>query len=253
MHISKRSAKKECRTSDILKVHTNNMQQVNKIKYLGDFLNSEGSVSDTLSDRINKSIGLRSQLKSIISDISLGSYHFEVSMIMRESMYLNSILFNADSWYYLNKKQIESLEAVDSDFLQICFKSHSRTVRDAYYAETGKLKIRHIIAKRRLMFLHNILRRNPSQLIYKIYQAQTLKMVRNDWFQTIQNDKKTYDISLSDEEIRLLSKSKFKQLIERKINFKAFTDILNSRKVKIDGLLKCLKLNKMEKFLCKNT
>ena len=107
------------------------------------------------------------------------------------------------------------------------------------------------------MFLHNILRRNPSQLIYKIYQAQTLKMVRNDWFQTIQNDKKTYDILLSDEEIRLLSKSKFKQLIERKINFKAFTDILNSRKVKMDGLLKCIKLNKngkipMQKYLTTN-
>ena len=59
------------------------------------------NVDKTIVDRSTRAIGLRSQLKSLLSSISLGSFYFEISLIYRESMYLNSILVNCEAWYYI--------------------------------------------------------------------------------------------------------------------------------------------------------
>ena len=70
LHIGKNKSKqKTCKTSDNLKVHSDKMRSADKIKYLGNIINSEGSLNDTLTERTNKAIGLRSQLKSLISNL----------------------------------------------------------------------------------------------------------------------------------------------------------------------------------------
>ena len=63
---------------------------------------------------------------------------------------------------------MEILEAADIAFFRIAFNSHSKTVRESYYLETGKLKIRHIIAKRRFLFHQNIVKKKDSLLLKKI-------------------------------------------------------------------------------------
>ena len=146
---------------------------------------------------------------------------------------MNSILFNCESFNYLNRQQIESLEAADAEYFRICFQSHSKTARDAYYAETGKHKIRHILAKRRFMFLKNILNR-PGQLINKIYKCQLLRPVKNDFCLTIQSDKQYYNIELDDDEIMIMSKRSFKSYLERKINFKVLEEFKEGQSGKID-------------------
>ena len=156
LHIRKKNDTSNC---DIkLKVHDEPMKSERRLKYLGDILTVDANIDETIVDRSTRAIGLRSQLKSLLSSISLGSFFFEISLIYRESMYLNSILINCEAWYYISKKNMELLEAADVLYFQTIFNSHTKTVRDSYYLETGKLKLRHMIALRRLMFLHNILK-----------------------------------------------------------------------------------------------
>ena len=81
--------------------------------------------------------------------------------------------------------------------------------------ETGQLKVRHMLAKWRLMFLSNILKRSKSEAISKMYEVQKVKKTKNDWFQTVQNDKVVYDIQLSDDQISLLSKAQFQIIVVR--------------------------------------
>ena len=95
-------------------------------------------------------------------------------------MLLNSILVNCETWNFLTKKDIESLESVDTEFMRKCFSAGSKTVRESFYIETGKLQVRYIIAKRRFMFWHHILTRSKDELIFKVYQAQKLKPVQHD-------------------------------------------------------------------------
>ena len=62
--------------SSALKIHNDNIKETNKFKYLGDEVNSLGNIDDTISSRSSKAIGLRSQIRSMINSISLGSYFF---------------------------------------------------------------------------------------------------------------------------------------------------------------------------------
>ena len=180
----------------------------------------------------------------MIKSISLGSYYFEIALIFREACYLSTLLLNSEVWHPITKKHIEALEAADARFFELCFSTNSKTIRDAYYAETGKLKIRHLIVKRRLLMLHNILRRDQSDMIVKVYQAQCLKPAKFDWAQIVSKDKMNYNVSLSDSEISKMSKNAFRAYIERKVNEKSYLELIHSDKAKIQNIIQNLRPNK---------
>ena len=89
--------------------------------------------------------------------------------------------------------------------------------------------------------LHNILQRDKSDLIVKIYQAQLLKPARHDWAQIVQMDKSKYDISLTDLDISKMSKGSYQKLIESKVNQKSFLELNQSNKSKIQNILQNLR------------
>ena len=93
------------------------------------------------------------------------------------------------------------LESADALNYQIIFNSHPKTLRDAYFAETGELKIRHFIAKRRLMYYHNILRRGENEAVKKIFKVQQFRYIKYDFYQIIKEEKEKYEIFLNDEEV----------------------------------------------------
>ena len=142
-----------------LKVLSVNMSEATKITYLGDISNISGDINDTVSARGMKAVGINSQISSLLSSISLGMFHFEIALVLRESLLINAILTNSESWYFVSQKNLECFEAANIRMLRNCFNSHPNTVREAYYLECGKNQIRYILSKRRLMFLHNILKK----------------------------------------------------------------------------------------------
>ena len=165
-------------------------------------------------------------------------------MIMRDAVYLNSMLVNGETWNSLRKRQIEALESADTSFLQICFNSSSKCVRDSYYSETGILKIRHILAKRRLLFLQNILKRQDTTIVRKVYEIQKICSNDYDWSQTLKKDREFYDITLNDQQISQMSKSTFKRLVNKKINQKSFCELKSSSQSKMQNIIKELKHDK---------
>ena len=54
-----------------LKAHKENIKNVKIAKYLGDILNTKGTIDDTIADRRNKGIGKISQISIIV-------VHFDV-------------------------------------------------------------------------------------------------------------------------------------------------------------------------------
>ena len=136
LHVTGNKRKKnQCSNSKspTLKIHNESIKETDKFKYLGDEINSLGDIDDTIASRITKAIGLRTQIRSMIKSISLGSYYFEIALVFREACYLSSLLLNAEAWYPITKRHVEALEAADARF-----STNSKTIRDAYYAETGK-------------------------------------------------------------------------------------------------------------------
>ena len=70
-----------------------------------------------------------------------------------------------------------------------------------------------MICKRRMLYLWNILNRAENELLKRFYDAQNLVKSKSDWVELIENDKKELDITLSDNEIKLMKEQKFENII----------------------------------------
>ena len=145
---------------------------------------------------------------------------------------MSSIAFNCEPWHYMTEKQIESLEACSIRYFESCLSSHPKTVREACYIDLGELRLKHVVAKQKLMYLHNILRRSNNEIVKKVYLAQKLKTSPKDWICSLNKIKQTYQIHLSDNEIANMSKSTLKKHINLKIFSFAFDEIISSPKSK---------------------
>ena len=82
------------------------MKESEKVLYLGDYINSSGNINDTVAARGTKAVGIISQVSSILSSVSLGMFYFDIAMVLRDSLFLNAILINRESWYFISKKNL---------------------------------------------------------------------------------------------------------------------------------------------------
>ena len=98
--------------------------------------------------------------------INLGEHYFETVTLLRESVFLNGILTNAEIWYSLTKDEIKELEDLDLTLLRKVFKVPYSTPSEAYYLELGILSIETTIKKRRLNFFHYLLNRKEDEMLY---------------------------------------------------------------------------------------
>ena len=145
---------------------------------------------------------------------------------MRNAMLISAMLTNSETWYGLTKHDVEELEAVDEHLLRKILLAHSKTPKELLYSETGTIPIRFIIKARRLGYLHHILKRDDNELINRVYCAQKRRPVKDDWYLTVQKDLIDLDIDLSDNQIKNMTKIKFKSYLNKKVSDAAFNDLL---------------------------
>ena len=205
-------------------------------KYLGDHISSRGTNEKNIEERKKKAIGIVSQLTSKLESTVYGPYHFEVSLILRQSHLLSSILTNSEAWYGLKISDIEQLEQVDKSYLRRVLEVGISCPKEMLYLETGSTPIRFILKFRRLMFLHYILNEEPESLIHQCFDAQKDKPCRNDWVLTVQEDREELEIMLEFDEIKTLTNFQFKSFLKKTIEEKALS-FLNNVKAKHSKVL----------------
>ena len=218
LHIGKKTG--TC--SHKLKAHDENIKDVKSALYLGDILNQEGTMDDTIADRKNKIIGKISQIATILSSISFGMFFMDTALILREAMLLNGILTNCEVWYTVKEEHMKSLESADNDLLRKVFNAHCKTAIELFFIETAKIPIRFIFSKRRLLYLWTILKHNENELIQKVYNAQKIVQTKGDWFTMLKEERMKYGIEQTDEEISKMTKYRFKALVNKKVNCYTF-------------------------------
>ena len=210
----------------ILYAHNKELKQVSEFKYLGDIASDSMGFDVTIKAREAKAIGIKSQIHSILKGVSLGHFHFQVAFILRESLFINGILTNIETFSPVKQKSLNVLIRCETDLLKSLFNIKSFTYELLFF-ESGKLPIQFIIAQRRFMYLWHILTRPKSELLYKIYQLQQVRPTRGDWAEMMKAEKEKYQISLTDAEISRLSKSQFKKIINKKVQQYAFSHLLS--------------------------
>ena len=197
------------------------MDEVTDEKYLGDVLSADGKNLKNITTRRNKSIGTRNQIMGILQDVYYGRYYFQVAKILRNALFLSSLLTNCEAWYNVSTVDRDLLEEADENLLRSILECPVTTPKEMLYLELNCLPIRYILMKRRLHFLYYILSQKKDSLIYQFFQAQQRNSVKGDWSITVQEDLEILGIETPINQITNLSESTYTKMIGEKIEGEA--------------------------------
>ena len=234
MHVGKHSV-----ICPDLKIHGHLMEKVHTDSYLGDIISNDGSNSTNIKDRIGKGHGCISDIMSILDTISFGHQYFKMFILLREAMFINKILTNAEIWYGVTENQLSDLEDLDRYLIRKAFKCPVTTPKEAYHLELGILPIGSILKCRRLNYLHYIVKSDENGMLFKFFNTMYENPSKDDWsLQTVQ-DLKDLKINEDLSYIKSLSAMKFKKMVKMRTTEFAL-DILNEKKFshsKMENLL----------------
>ena len=89
------------------------MEEVCDDVYLGDVIANNGKNTKNLKKRISHGVGVISQVHNLLEMISFGHHSVEIGLLLRESVFLSSILYNMEVWYGMSSDEVGELEKLD--------------------------------------------------------------------------------------------------------------------------------------------
>ena len=126
------------------------------------------------------------------------------------------MLYDSGVWYGQTDKVVEKLDSVDHLFFRKLFNVTCSCPKEAYYLETKGIPMGMIIKARRLNYLHHLITREPAEMISKVFLAQWRWPLKHDWTEQIKDDIAEFGIPSNLDQIKTMSKYKFKLLLKRK-------------------------------------
>ena len=122
---------------------------------------------------------------SILEAFPFGNRHFEIAMMLRDSLLTSSMLCNNETWYNITNSEMDLLETVDTMLLRKILNAPKSTPKEMLYLELGCLPYRSLIKNRRLMFLFNILHQDQNSIIYRFFESQKNHGTSKDWVRSV--------------------------------------------------------------------
>ena len=177
--------------------------------YLGDILSNDGTIDLNIQARYRKGSGVNNTIFALLQEISFGEYFFEMAMLFRSSMLINSILCSSEVLYGVKQIHIETLEKCDKLFFTKLFGVPNSCAYESYFLEPGALPIRFILIGRRLMYYWSLLNKSDNELVKNVFKTQKQFPIRDDWILEVQENLKFCDIELSEDQIKNMKKNKF--------------------------------------------
>ena len=236
------------------------MVEVNEDTYLGDIISSDGKNQKNIQNRIAKGTGIISQIMTMLERVTLGEHYFATAILLRESLFLSSVLTNADIWYSMKKEDVDKLEDLDTSLLRKIFGAPSTVTTEALYLELGIVNIGAMLKGRRAVYLQYLLKQNSETMLSKFFRTQWKYGSKHDWTEQVKSDLTDLDINDDLQWIQSKSEGWFKNHVKRKVREYAFYKFIEEKEEhsKLDDLfyteLKLqayLKLTNMSSFEAK--
>ena len=160
------------KTCPVLKVHNTVVEEVTEDTYLGDIISSDGKNTKNIKNRISKGVGKISEIMNLLEMVSLGEHYMEIAILLREAIFINGILTNSEIWYSVSESEMQEFENLDRMLLRRILKVPISTPQESFYLELGILPINVIVKARRINYLHYLVTRNQSEMLYKFFITQ---------------------------------------------------------------------------------
>ncbi len=204
------------RSGDIiprLKIDGKPLQIANKAQYLGDIFNRRGNNWDLIQSRVNKGQSCLVSSMSLCSDITLGVHSIETLLLLYRCVFIAVVLYNAQAWSNIVDKQMKALRTIQLKFIKRIFHVPASTPNAVTYLDTGNLPIDSTINIKQLNFLHHILGLDGDDPVKCAYQGQIKFEFESNWGKEIREIREKYKLTHSDNEIAMLSKLKWKEIV----------------------------------------
>ena len=195
------------------------------IKYLGDIFNVKGDNSDMVQDRVKRGTAAMVSIEAILTDLQLGTHTVSVYMLLYQALFLSTMLFNSQAWSNVSKKDIESLQTCQLKMLKRITGGARCTSNAFTFLELGVLPISYEIHKRQLSFLHHILNLDEEDPVKRMFNNMKQLPGEKNWYNCVVGLLETYNITMSEEEIKTKSKDTFKTIVRTAIRKKALANL----------------------------
>jgi hypothetical protein len=145
-HIPEPEKKSKCHSLHIgkpnqhcpgMKVHGHMADIVTEAVYLGDSIRTDGRNTSNINSRVNKGVGIVSNIMDMLKNVSFGSKYFEIAITLREAHLINGMLTNFEIWYGLRESEIAEVEEVDKLLLRRILVAPDSTCIASLYLELG--------------------------------------------------------------------------------------------------------------------
>ena len=205
------------------------MNHVEEVLYLGDIVNGSQNNMSNIKDRVSKGVGIINNIFYILENVCYGSSYFQAAILLRETMLINATIYNGDVWYNINNKEICELNKVDKIFFSRLTGMPNTTPFESYFLEFGCLNIEQYLKGRRIIYFHNLVNREKSQMIYRFLLSQFLKPVKGDWTLQVLQDFKDLEINFDFQWLEKISKNTFKALVKQRLQIFALKQFNNQK------------------------
>ena len=120
-------------------------------------------------------------------------------------------------YYDLKESELRQIERIEEGYLRQVLKTTKGCPITHLYFAVGQVPARFEIQKMRLLYLKYILQQDDESLISKFFKLQLELPTKGDWVSTCMKDLKELKIFESLEEIKLMTKNQFRNLVKVRV------------------------------------
>ena len=198
-------------------------------KYLGFVLSTSGNNIANIQAIEYNSIGIIRTIINKLEKLNLRQYYFECSKIFMNVILRGSILYAGECYYNLTESNLRRIERIEEKYMRIIFKTTRSCPVTQMYLEFGQWPARFELKKMRCLFFRTILKEDENSQIFRFFKLQLHNPVKGDWVSSVLKDLSELEIYESLEEIRNMTKNKFKNMVKSRIEKKALEYLQSKR------------------------
>ena len=198
------------------------IEETASYKYLGDVITNDGRNGKNLEARQNNSLITTVTINSIAESEVMRNIGTRVLIEMHEKKNLSGILTNAESWI-LNQGEKTKLERIEIQSIKYLFDLPAHTPTPAIVFAFGLLYTNVRVDKKRFIYLHHILNRDPEN--WTRITLETIQEMDIGWGKSIKEALREYGLPTDFTEIGRTHVRQWERIVSQR------TEIMNQKRL----------------------
>ena len=187
-------------------------------KYLGDHTSDGWEL--LYKKRFERAQGYSASCQAMCTEITLGYHVYSTAKMLHQSLFLNGVLVNMETWPHFTNDRILMFERVEQGLLRKILGAHSKTPIETLYLDFGIPPFRYQLMTRRIIYFHGIMKRDNNELTKRVVVSQMERNTKGDFHSQVVESMEQLNIQMED--IMSRSKNSLKELLMKKVSIVAF-------------------------------